>query len=161
MLWSDAEDDRVCARLLLLLGSELDSRVEFLWDGAIIDTLPLPWNSSRLKMMGYRVPQNEGKLGLRVVVPVGSESVDASHFKVRDKETLLTRLLPNLAEDVLESLRVVEQYLGARKSWPVSRDGAALAKIGLKAVHLGDVGQKASQAVIRSEIGSLQQSFES
>lgn len=94
--------ERVGGCLLILYGMELESRIEFLCDGAVVDTAPLPWQSKRTEVMGRHLPQNAFKIGVRVLLPVSTEELDLSHFSVREAESLA-------ASRQLELRRIIQE----------------------------------------------------
>jgi hypothetical protein len=67
----------------------MEPRIDFVCDGAVVDTHPLEWSSSTFK------------LGICLIAPVGYSELDLSHFKVRNK----TALARNLAHQALEPLK--------------------------------------------------------
>lgn len=98
--WIDwpLRDKKAGGYLLLLFGAQVTSRIEFLCDGVIVDSHPLPWASKNIKVFGKEVPVNQFKVGVRVLLPVNSSQLDLSHFRVRNLEEIVEKWQPILQD---------------------------------------------------------------
>ena len=94
------------ACLLLLFAHEMESRVDFVCDGALVDTLQLPWRSPPSKVLGQEIHMNQCKVGLRVILPVTTDELDLSHFKVREAQGVVDKCFPGLKEIIKETARI-------------------------------------------------------
>ena len=101
--------------LFLLFGRLMESRVEFVCDGAVVDTCPLPWGTARLKVLGRDVTMNQFKVGVRVMLPVDHTELDLSHFGVRGKEEIVRDWEPRLRELLRETAEAVLHFAGEFK----------------------------------------------
>ena len=150
--------------LLLLFGTQVESEVEFYCDGARVDCLELPWRSRAKKLGGKEIPQNAYKVGLRILLPVATEELDLSHFKVRDKEETLKKSFPHLKQLIRDSVELcIEQgpnfkYLMApRPDSSAGKVGSALLGAVMR-VHLPL--RLAGKIVFKSELKSLLDSLD-
>lgn len=101
--------------LLLLFGAQMESRVEFLCDGVVVDMHELPWASGKLTVLGKEVPVNQFKVSVRVLLPVESSRLDLSHFRVREKEKILALWEPRIRAALKETCEAVLQNAGKFK----------------------------------------------
>lgn len=150
--------------LLLLFGHQVDSEIEFYCDGARVDCLVLPWKSGRSKVGGIEIPQNAYKIGLRVLLPVTTEELDLSHFKVRNKEKILEQSFPDLKQLVRDSAELCAEQGKNFKYVMAPRPDSAAGKVGsallgaVMRVHLPL--RLAGKMVFKSELKSLLKSLD-
>lgn len=103
LTWSAKPGQEVGGYLLLLFSNEMESRIEFLCDGAVVDTYPIQWRSKPFKVLGIEAKQNAFKVGVRVIYRVSSEDLDLSHFKVRNAEEKAREFMPQIREAIRET----------------------------------------------------------
>jgi hypothetical protein len=101
--------------LLLLFGIRMESRIEFICDGAVVDTHNLPWSSKTMTVMGQELPLNQCKVSVRVLVPVRASQLDLSHFQVREKEDMVKIWEPRIRETLRETCEAVLEFAGEFK----------------------------------------------
>lgn len=90
------------AVLLIIVGHEMESRVEFVCEGAVVATQVLPWLTTRSTIFGQPTFQNHFKLGVRVLVACTSEQLDLSHFQLRDSEWLVAEEIEQIGAALRE-----------------------------------------------------------
>jgi hypothetical protein len=92
--------------LLLLFAHEMLSRVDFVCDGAVVDSVDLPWRTKPSTILGQEIHQNQFKVGLRVVLPVTTDELDLSHFGVRDSARLAEEHMNVLRAAITEAVEL-------------------------------------------------------
>ena len=128
------------ATMLLIFGHEMESRVEFVCDGAIVGTQAMPWETSRLKLFGRSTQQNQFKIGLRLLVACSIDQLDLSHFRVRDTALLTSSELSSVGQSIREFTELCldhsKDYRYPVSSAPESRVGRVGATLGAVAMDL-------------------------
>jgi hypothetical protein len=145
--------------LLLLFGAQMESRIEFLCDGVVVDTHALPWSSKDFVVMGNKVPVNQFKVGVRVLLPVLSSQLDLSHFRVREKEEIVKIWEPPIRETLRETCEAVLKHADKFKpdfvNQPKNLLGKALAGYFRFLTTLHPVFYYLTRNGFRKEVGSL------
>jgi len=162
MKW-DLPEGPVGAYLFILLFSEMDSRVDFVCDGAVVATHPLPWSSFRLSLFGQSIPQNQYKVGVRLVVPVQTGELDLSHFAIRDSEEFQEKLADFVHQPLLETLKELRLRLKETDAMIVPPDRESSFEQGLVTLIRGLqrlAGQGIWSRVLQKEMNSLIKSVE-
>ena len=162
--WSPQEEQLAGIHILLLFAGEMESKIDYICDGVVVDQHLLSWTSSRLRVLGKSLPQSSAKVSLRVLVPVRRSDLDLSHFKVRREVEPIDELLPFLRVKIVETIHcALEMMEQLDLNFSKRLGGTLLAKARdefvRKLPYLGKMNDSMKRNAVTMELNSLLKSL--
>jgi len=112
--WKLTEGRFAGGHLLLILGNPLNSRIDWVCDGAVVDCTPLPWSETSARKSLAKLG-SDGFLSLRVLLPVTHEELDLSQFRLRESQQRLEEAIPIIEEELIKSLALAKSNIKSLK----------------------------------------------